>query len=228
MKNRERRILRRLALAAAAILIATTGAWAQSTEPPAEMPQAPQAPIAQEPAPPAQPTVPQVTGTVVKFAGTELDLKTKDGKEQKVALNEGTKTLVEIAKGIEVTVEYRRKIGGFVIAERVLAAGAAPATEPVPAPVLKTSTATGDILSATDASLVLRTEQGDLTFFLAPSTEILVKPLAPGLKVTVEYREDKDQTKVAIRVLPAKSDEPETPPPATPPATPPPAPPPGD
>jgi len=218
MNYLDRRFLRRFALAAAATLIAMTPGWgAQTTEPPTTSEPQVQAPAPQEPAPPAQPAVPQVTGTVVRFANTEIDLKTKDGKEEKVAINEGTKMLVELAKGIEVTVEYHRKVGGFIIAERILAAGAAPATEPVPAPVLKTSTATGDILSVTDASLVLRTKEGDITFFLAPSTEILVKPLAPGLRVTVEYREDKEQTKVAIRVIPAKSDEPETPPPATPP-----------
>jgi hypothetical protein len=224
MKPLDRRFLRRFALAAVATLIAMTPGWgAQTTEPPttseppaASEPQV-QAPAPQEPAPPAQPAVPQITGTVVRFVDTELDLKTKDGKEQKVALNEATKKLVEIAKGIDVTVEYHRRVGGFIIAERILAAGTAPATEPVPAPVIKTSMMTGDILSASDSTLVLRTKEGDVTFFLAPSTEILVKPLTPGLRVTVEYREDKDQTKVAIRVLPAKSDEPETPPPATPP-----------
>lgn len=218
MKPLDRRFLRRFALAAVATLIAMTPGWgAQTAEPPATSEPQVQAPAPQEPAPPAQPAVPQVSGTVIRFADTEIELKTKDGKDQKVATNEGTKLLVELAKGIEVTVEYHRKVGGFIIAERILAAGAAPATEPVPAPVLKTSTATGDILSITDASLVLRTKEGDVTFFLAPSTEILVKPLSPGLRVTVEYREDKEQTKVAIRVIPAKSDEPEPPPPATPP-----------
>jgi hypothetical protein len=171
--------------------------------------------------------MPQVTGTVTRFVGEEIELKTKDGKEQKVGLNDSTKRLVEIAKGAEITVEYHRKIGGFIIAERIVAPGTAPATEPLPAPVLKTGTATGDILSATDSTLVLRTEEGDVTFFLSPSTEILVKPLNPGLKVTVEYREDKEQTKVAVRVIPAKSDEPETPPPASPPPGDEPPPPPG-
>lgn len=209
MKPHDPRFLRRIALAALTVWLAMPAAsGAQITEPPAPVP---------DPAPPAQPTVPQITGTVARFVGNEIELKTKDGKDQKVGLNESTKTLVEIAKGVEITVEYHRKIGGFIIAERIFAAGAAPANEPVPAPVLKTGAATGDILSASDASIVLRTAEGDVTFFLAPSTEILVKPLSPGLRVTVEYREDKEQTKVAIRVIPAKADEPETPPPAAPP-----------
>lgn len=214
MTNLERRILHPLALAAVAFLIATSGGQAaQTPDPPISAP-----PAEPSPAPPAEPApepIPQVTGTIVKISTSELVLKTPDGKEQKVALNEDTEKLVEIAKGVEVTVEYRRKISSFFIAERVLAAGAAPATEPVPAPVLKTNTATGDILSASDSTLVLRTENGDDTFFLAPSTEILVKPLTPGLRVTVEYREDKDLTKVAVRIFAAKSEEPEeTPPPA--------------
>ncbi len=218
MKPMDRRFLHHLNLVAEATLIVTSAAWgAQIAEPPAAEVPPVQAPAVQEPAPTPEPTVPQVTGTVVRFVGTEIELKTRDGKEQKVALNDATQKLVEIAKGIEVTVEYRRRIGGFVIAERIFAPGSAPTTEPVPVPVLKTSSATGEILSASDASLVLRTEEGDVTFFLAPATEILVKPLTAGLRVTVEYREDTDQSKVAIRIVAAKSEEPEeTPPPADP------------
>lgn len=216
MKYMDRSFLHHLNLLAVATLIATSAAWgAQIADPPAEAPPA-QAPVAQEPAPPPQPTVPQVTGTIVRVTESRIDLKTKDGKDQKVALNDDTERLVEVKKGTEVTVEYRRRIGDFVIAERVLAPGT-PAAEPVPAPVLKTGTATGDVLSATEASLVLRAEDGDLTFFLSPSTEILVKPITPGLRVAVDYREDKEQTKVATRIIPAAPEEPaETPPPADP------------
>ncbi len=222
MKPLVQRFFRYFAFAATAWLATTAGLLGQSAEPPAATAPPAEPPAVQEPAPPAQPAIPQVTGRVTRFVGNEIELKTTDGKDQKVGINDSTKTLVEIAKGVEITVEYHRKIGGFIIAERIFAAGAAPATEPLPAPVMKTGTATGDILTATDSTLVLRTGEGDVTFFLSPSTEILVKPLAPGLRVSVEYREDKDQTKVAVRVLPAKSDEPGTPPPpAAPPTSPP-------
>ncbi|MEP7010646.1 MAG: hypothetical protein ABJC13_10015 [Acidobacteriota bacterium] len=227
MKPLVQRFFRYFAFAMTACLATTAGLLGQSAEPPAATAPPAEPPAVQEPAPPAQPAVPQVTGRVTRFVGNEIELKTTDGKDQKVAINDSTKTLVEIAKGIAITVEYHRKIGGFILAERIFAEGAAPATEPLPAPVMKTGTATGDILSASDSTLVLRTGEGDVTFFLSPSTEILVKPLAPGLNVTVEYREDKEQSKVAIRIIPAKSDTPETPPPATPPASPP-TPPPGD
>jgi hypothetical protein len=46
----------------------------------------------------------------------------------KVAVNRDTERLVDIAPGAQVTVEYRRKISGFVIAERVLLAEASAAT----------------------------------------------------------------------------------------------------
>lgn len=203
MKSLHSSLLRPFTLVAVATLLSTIGATAQSAEPPAEAP--------------APSAGPQVTGTIVRLTDSRIDLKTEDGKEQKVALNEATERRVDLKKGTEVTVEYRRRIGDFVIAERVLAAGAAPADQPVPIPDVKTASATGDILSATDASLVLRAKAGDVTFFLSPSTEILVKPLTAGLRVTVEYREDKEQTKVATRIVPAAPEEPtETPPPADP------------
>lgn len=68
---------------------------------------------------PAPRTVPYVTGTITSWNGYRIDLKTPDGKTQQVAINEDTERLVEIKPGAEVTIEYRRKIGDFVIAERV-------------------------------------------------------------------------------------------------------------
>ena len=203
----DRRFLRRLALWTLVLVAAAGGrtpAFAQPPTSPAENPSPPQS------------SAPQVSGTIVRVNNDRIDVKTSDGKTQKVALNESTKREVELKKGADVTVEYRRRIGDFVIAERVVAAGSIPAEQPVPVPDLKTASATGDVLSATDASLVLRTEEGDLTFFLSPSTEILVKPLTAGLRVTVDYREDKDQMKVATRIIPATLEEPVTPPPAEP------------
>ncbi len=198
MNHPERRILRLFATLAATTLIAASTGWAAQT------PESAPEPPAAAPAPHA---VPQVTGTIVKITTSRIDLKLKDGKTQKVAINDGTQRLVELEKGVEVTVEYRRKISAFIIAERILAADAK-VTEPVPAPVLKTAMATGEILSATNASLVLHTEEGDVTFYLVPTTEILVQPLVPELRVTVEYRENNDQAKVAVKILAAAAAEP--------------------
>lgn len=70
------------------------------------------------PAPTAR-AVPHVTGTITNWNGYRIDLRTPDGKTQQVAINEDTERLVEIKAGAEVTIEYRRRIGDFVIAERV-------------------------------------------------------------------------------------------------------------
>ena len=148
---------------------------------------------------PAPRTVPQVTGTIASWNGYRIDLKTPDGKTQQVAVNEDTERMVEIKPGAEVTIEYRRKIGDFVIAERVRSveeAGTAAQSGTDTAP----STMTGTIVSWTQAALVLRTEEGDVTLFLSPRTESLVKSAAPGLPVTVEYEETSDGTRLAMRV----------------------------
>lgn len=77
-----------------------------------------QDPAESEPAP-APPTLPHVTGTVLVWNGYRIDLKTSEGKTLQVAVNKDTEQLVEIERGAEVRVEYRRKVGDFVIAERV-------------------------------------------------------------------------------------------------------------
>lgn len=73
-----------------------------------------------ETAAPAARAVPQISGTVLVWNGYRIDLKTPEGKTQQVAVNKETERLVEIKQGVVVTVEYHRKVGGFVIAERVL------------------------------------------------------------------------------------------------------------
>lgn len=153
--------------------------------------------------------VPQVTGTVILWNGDRIDLKTRDGKTQKVAVNTGTKRLVEIQEGTEVTVEYRRKVGGFVIAERVLpvAESAAAQSGTGTAPGQGPHAVTGKVVAWNDTALVLRTGAGDVTLFLSPETEYLVKSLDPGVSVTVEYREGSDRARLAMRVRPAKEEE---------------------
>lgn len=150
---------------------------------------------------PVRRAVPHVTGTVARWNGNRIDLKTPDGKLQKVAVNQETERLVEIMEGAEVTVEYRRKISGFVIATKVLPAEAGAAAGTGKAPARSAGTATGQVVSWNNAALLLRTEEGDVNFYLSPSTEYLVKSLEPGLPVTVEYREGADRAKVATRVL---------------------------
>lgn len=146
---------------------------------------------------PAPRAVPHVTGTIVTWNGYRIDLKTPDGKTQQVAINEGTEQLVEIKPGAEVTVEYRRKIGDFVIAERV---------RPVEETGTDTSSAaspatvTGTLVTWSNAALVLRTETGDVTLFLSPRTESLDQPLEAGLPLTVEYQETADGAKLATRI----------------------------
>ena len=148
---------------------------------------------------PSPRAVPQVTGTIASWNGYRIDLKTPDGKTQQVAINEDTERLVEIKPGAEVTIEYRRRIGDFVIAERVRSveeAGTAAQSGTGTAP----STVTGTVVSWTSAALVLRTEEGDVTLFLSPRTESLVKSVEPGLPVTVEYEETSDGARLAMRV----------------------------
>lgn len=152
---------------------------------------------------PAPRALPHVTGTVLRWNGYRIDLKTPEGKMQEVAVNEDTEQLVEIKPGAEVTVEYRRKIGDFVIAERVrpvqtadMAAQSGTDTARAASP----STVTGTVVSRTDAALVLRTDAGDVTLFLSPRTEYLVKSLEPGLMVTAEYQATSNNAKLATRV----------------------------
>ena len=148
---------------------------------------------------PAPRAVPHVTGTIASWNGYRIDLKTPDGKTQQVAINEDTERLVEIKPGAEVTIEYRRKIGDFVIAERVRSveeAGTATQSGTETGP----STMIGTVVSWTQAALVLRTEEGDVTLFLSPKTESLVKSVEPGMPVTVEYQETSNGARLAMRV----------------------------
>lgn len=79
---------------------------------------------------PQPPAGPQVTGTVTLWNGHRLELKTPEGKIEKVAVSKDTERKVEIKVGTEVTVEYRRKISGFIIALRILPAREAPPAAP--------------------------------------------------------------------------------------------------
>ena len=153
-------------------------------------------------------TVPQVTGTVIHWNGDRIDLKTREGKTQKVAVNADTERLVEIQEGAEVTVEYRRKVGSFVIAERVRSVeeNAAAQSGTATAPGQSPSAMTGEVVSWNNAALIVRAKEGDVTLYLSPTTEYLLKSLEPGSLVTVEYREGSDGAKLATRVLAAKQE----------------------
>jgi hypothetical protein len=143
----------------------------------------------------------RITGTVLRWTGNRIDLKTPEGKTQKVAVNRDTERLVEIEQGAEVAIEYRREISDFIIAERVLPAGVE--DEAVPSNTAQAKApgmVTGSIVNWSDAALVLKTDAGDVTLFLSPSTEYLVAALEPGLPVTVEYQEDSNQARLAVRV----------------------------
>ena len=149
------------------------------------------------------PRAPHVTGTVLRWTGYRIDLKTPEGKTQEVAVNKDTEQLVEIKPGAEVTVEYHRKIGDFVIAERVRSveeADTAAQSGTDTAPAASPGTVTGAVVSWTDAALILRTDAGDVTLFLSPRTEYLVKSLDPGLMVTAEYQATSNDAKLATRV----------------------------
>lgn len=152
---------------------------------------------------------PTLSGTVVKWNGDRIDLKTADGKTHKVAVNADTEQTVAIAPGAQVTVDYRRKVRDFIIAERVrLAEAAASATAAAPAQGSAASGApalTGAVVSWNDAALVVKTKEGEVTFFLAPTTEYLVKSLDPGSRVVVEYsQEGSDGPRMATRVRAAQ------------------------
>lgn len=151
---------------------------------------------------PAPIAMPSVNGTVLTWNGYRIDLKTPEGKKLQVAVNENTERLVEIEPGAEVTIEYRRKIGDFVIAERVRPvqeAGTA-AQSGDAAPGAGPGRVTGTVVSWTNAALVLRTDAGEVTVFLSPRTESLVKPFAPGLPVAVEYQETASGAWLATRI----------------------------
>lgn len=152
---------------------------------------------------PAPRALPHVTGTVLRWNGYRIDLKTPEGKTQEVAVNKDTERLVEIEPGAEVMIEYRRKIGDFIIAERVRSpkeAGTAAQSGTDKAPGASPTTVTGAVVSRTNAALVLRTDAGDVTLFLSPRTEVLVKSLDPGLMVTAEYQATANDAKLATRV----------------------------
>lgn len=210
MQKLERRVLSLTACLAVALLAMAPGVKAQSAGEPEKQEPVQQQAQEQVPVPekapataPARRAVPHVTGTVTRITASRIDLKTPEGKVQKVAVNQGTRWLVDAKEGTEVKVEYRRKVSGFFIAERVLPADeGAPAAQPGKgtAPGQNAKTVTGSVVSWSNTALVLRTEEGDVTLFLSPSTEYLVKSLDPGLRVSVEY-EGSDRARVATRVL---------------------------
>lgn len=215
MDKIERRSL--AASLAVAALLATGGLAAQSTgeaekQPPDQQQEQSRPPAAQdsgqtsekspagkESAAPARHAGPHVTGTVIDWNGHRIDLKTRDGKMQKVAVNPETERLVEIKKGAEVTVDYSRKISAFVIAERVRPAEEATAAQSGTAG-REPQTVTGSVVSWNNAAMVVRTEAGEVTLFLSPETEYLVKSLDPGTPVVVEFQEGAGSTRLATRV----------------------------
>jgi|GEM_PF-6196067 len=142
----------------------------------------------------------RITGTVTRSVSDRIELKTAEGKIQKVAVSSDTKREVSIKEGVKVTVEYRRKIGDFVIALRVLAAEeGAPEAKPAEAATAGPAL-TGRVVTWNASSLLLKTDTGDVTFFLMPTTKYEVKSLDPGLLVTVEYTEGANSSKLATRV----------------------------
>jgi hypothetical protein len=204
-----RSLLAFLATVALLAIPATLAAQSATEQEEQKQEQQEQSPPESRPAP-APRTLPHVTGTVLRWNGYRIDLKTPEGKTQEVAVNEDTERLVEIEPGAEVTVEYRRKIGDFIIAERVRSveeAGTAAQSGTDTAAVASPSTVTGTVVSATEATLVLRTEAGDVTLFLSPRTEYLVKSLPPGQMVTAEYQESSNDAKLATRIRAAEEDE---------------------
>jgi RNase P/RNase MRP subunit p29 len=158
--------------------------------------------LAQSPGPAQQPVKPfpgpHISGTVIFWNGNRMDVKTPDGKTQQVAVSAKSERQVEIKQGAEVTVDYYRKIGKFIIARRV-----GPLEKNQPAAAQAAQSLTGKVVSSTSAALVLRTGAGDVDLFLSPSTKIEVKSLAPGNMVTVEYQTVANGSKLATRVLPA-------------------------
>jgi hypothetical protein len=198
-----------------AALLATAGSLAAQGAAGQAQPQNPsQEQAKSQPAAPARSTGPQITGTVVLWNGDRLDLKTADGKTHKIAVNRGTQRLADIATGARLTVDYHRKVGGFIIAERVRpdeqsTSGATGSTTASSAPAQGASPAapalTGAVVSWNNSALIVRTKEGDATFFLAPTTEYLVKSLDPGSQVIVEYSQGADGAKLATRVRAAQA-----------------------
>ena len=121
MDRIEQRIRSLMAFLVMAALLAIPANLAaqNATEAEEQQPERQEQPETSETPAPAPRAVPHVTGTITSWNGYRIDLKTPDGKTQQVAINEDTERLVEIKPGAEVTIEYRRKIGDFVIAERV-------------------------------------------------------------------------------------------------------------
>lgn len=194
MRKVEGRILPFVVVFTAALVVATAMAAARSE--PAAQPE------------PARAS-PHVLGTVSYWNGDRLEVKTPDGKTEKIAVNKETKRQVEIKTGVEVAVEYRRRIGGFIIAERVLPAAAVQA-EAAPAAAAPGSV-TGTVVTWNNAVLILKTAEGDINLALSPSTEYRVTSLDPGLLVIVDYQEGSDHARLAtlVRVAPAPPAEPE-------------------
>ena len=154
----------------------------------------------------AQSSGPSLAGTVVSLEEGGFSLKTADGESHKVAVNRNTEQLVKVSSGAQVIVEYRRKVGGFVIAQRIRPAGetaadAAPAEGTAAEAPLSL---TAEVVSWNDSALVVKTNEGEVTFFLAPTTEYLVKSLDPGLQVIVEYSQDASGARMATRVRAAE------------------------
>lgn len=183
-------------------LLALGGGLAQASQDtgqqPPEQTQSPErSPSTGQPAPAR--TLPYVTGTVLRWTGSRIDLKTADGKTQKVAVNTDTEQLVEIEPGAEVSVEYRRKVSDFLIAERVVPAK--PAKEKEASGTGEAlPTVTGSVVSRSNNALVLKTDAGDVTLFLSPWTEYKVESLQAGQRVTVEYRDRAEQGRFATSV----------------------------
>lgn len=219
MEKLERRILA-VSLTVAALLsagsLAAQNAGEAEKRAPAQQQEQPQAqeksPAESRSAAPAPYAGPRITGTVVRWTGNRIDLKTREGKVQKVAVNPETERLVKIEEGAEVTVDYRRKISSFVIAERVRPAEKATAaaqTGAATAPGQTPTTLTGSVVSWNNTALVLRTGTDDeeVTLFLSPETEYLVESLTPGLRVTVEFQEGAGSARLAKRVRAAQEEE---------------------
>lgn len=202
-KTRSRILSLALSFTTSALLALGGGLSAQAAQdsgqqPPEQSQSTEQSPGASQ-TPPARPTLPYVTGTVLRWTGSRIDLKTADGKTQKVAVNTDTKQMVEIERGAEVSVEYRRKVGDFLIAERVVPAKPA-RQEEASGKKNALGTVTGSVVSRSNNALVLKTEAGDVTLFLSPWTEYKVESLQAGQQVTVEYRDRAEQGRFATSV----------------------------
>jgi hypothetical protein len=211
MMKLERKIL---SIAAAVLLAGVAGSVHGQEQKPMAQQETP-APAQQEtpsqvpseavkpPAAPARLLGPHVTGTIVRSTLSRIDLKLANGKTQKVAVNKETERQVDLKEGVKVTVEYRRKISGFVIAMRIVPAeaGADGGKDQ------QVASLTGTVVSWNKAALLLRTADGEVTLYLAPTTKYLVPSLDPGLRVTVEYSRTSNGDKLAERVLAAATEK---------------------